>query len=170
VKSRQPEGKGEIKPISLLSDSLPNQQTTILGSRNDTSSKSLLDAKPSVVSPRGSNLKCSFVVITEDNYDKFCRGIIASTIHDQACAKATTSCSTITYSKKHDKVKVNRIHITLASSNDMNLNQKFLNPSQFSEEVQRTDIDAAQDSLKCYNIKIAASDHPEQVTKEIFLN
>jgi hypothetical protein len=160
--------EGEINPISLLSDALL-KQSNISGSRN-AASKQTLEAKPTVVSPRGANLKYAFLLITENNYNKFCRGVISSTLHDQACAKSTDNCSTVSHLKKHDKVKVNYVYITFASSNDTNANRKFFNPSEYCEQVVESEIDTVEKLILSYNQKLANLEQNEVVATETFLD
>jgi hypothetical protein len=130
-------------------------------------SRQSLDSKQSVVSPRGANLKYAFLLITKDNYNKFCRGVIASSIHDQACAKELEGCAIASHSKKHDKVKVNYVYITTTGSNDAN--RKFFNPSEYCEQVLESDVESVTTLLKLYNEKLTTCEQTEQVATELFL-
>jgi hypothetical protein len=153
--------EGEI-PVSLLSDSIITQ--TIPGSRNLDLKNPVSNDKPSTLgSPKGtSSIKYSFVLLTEEKYQTWCRGCIASSINDLACAKPAVSCNTASHVKKHEQVHSNHVYIISTSSNESNPTRKIFNPVKFGTKVNVTDYDQVQVVVNHFNEKLSIEGDPSE--------
>jgi hypothetical protein len=154
--------EGEI-PVSLLSDSIISQQN-IPGSRNLDDVKSSVNDKPSQMgSPKGtSSIKYSFVLLTKLKYETWCRGLIASSINDQACAKLSVKCNTASHVKKHDHVEVNHVYILATNGSDSSSTRKLFNPVKFTTKVNEEDIPASEVIIKRFNEQLVAEGDPTE--------